>query len=99
MMCKHNQRPPAHGARRKTVLMYSTQMLSAFVCTDSAFESAPNTTRRPDPFAELNPAQRLAVQHGTEAEPDLRPLLVIAGAGSGKTNTLAHRVAKLILHG
>ena len=74
-------------------------MLSASVCTDSAFESAPNTTRRPDPFAELNPAQRLAVQHGTEAEPDLRPLLVIAGAGSGKTNTLAHRVAKLILHG
>jgi DNA helicase-2/ATP-dependent DNA helicase PcrA len=27
------------------------------------------------------------------------PLLVIAGAGSGKTNTLAHRVAHLILHG
>jgi DNA helicase-2/ATP-dependent DNA helicase PcrA len=27
------------------------------------------------------------------------PLLVIAGAGSGKTNTLAHRVAHLIAHG
>ena len=27
------------------------------------------------------------------------PLLVIAGAGSGKTNTLAHRVAHLIVHG
>ena len=27
------------------------------------------------------------------------PLLVIAGAGSGKTNTLAHRVAHLILNG
>jgi hypothetical protein len=27
------------------------------------------------------------------------PLLVIAGAGSGKTNTLAHRVANLIVHG
>ena len=27
------------------------------------------------------------------------PLLVIAGAGSGKTNTLAHRVAPLILAG
>ena len=28
-----------------------------------------------------------------------RQLLVIAGAGSGKTNTLAHRVAHLILNG
>ena len=28
-----------------------------------------------------------------------RPLLVIAGAGSGKTNTLAHRVAHLIVNG
>ncbi len=27
------------------------------------------------------------------------PLLVIAGAGSGKTNTLAHRVAHLIVKG
>ena len=27
------------------------------------------------------------------------PLLVIAGAGSGKTNTLAHRVAHLIVQG
>lgn len=54
---------------------------------------------RPDPFADLNPAQRAAVEHGTQVEPDLRPLLVIAGAGSGKTNTLAHRVARLILDG
>lgn len=46
----------------------------------------------------LNPNQRLAVVHGVgEAEP--KPLLVIAGAGSGKTNTLAHRVAHLIANG
>ena len=42
---------------------------------------------------ELNPAQRRAVTHGAG------PLLVIAGAGSGKTNTLAHRVAHLIVSG
>ncbi|WP_367847423.1 ATP-dependent helicase [Rhodoferax sp. WC2427] len=53
-----------------------------------------------DPFAELNPAQQDAVRHGLgDQASDTRPLLVIAGAGSGKTNTLAHRVANLILHG
>src|SRR2546428_9884574 len=30
---------------------------------------------------------------------DSRPLLVIAGAGSGKTKTLAHRVAHLVVNG
>lgn len=49
----------------------------------------------------LNDAQREAVRFGIgddDADRD-RPLLVIAGAGSGKTNTLAHRVAHLIAHG
>jgi DNA helicase-2/ATP-dependent DNA helicase PcrA len=46
----------------------------------------------------LNPEQRLAVEHGV-GHPDARPLLVIAGAGSGKTDTLAHRVAHLIVNG
>lgn len=54
----------------------------------------------PDPLAELNPQQREAATHGTgETAGDRRPLLVIAGAGSGKTNTLAHRVANLIRQG
>jgi len=57
-------------------------------------------TTASDPFASLNVQQREAVEHGVGADgQDLRPLLVIAGAGSGKTNTLAHRVAKLILDG
>jgi len=52
-----------------------------------------------DPFAVLNAEQRLAVEHGLgEESGDSPPLLIIAGAGSGKTNTLAYRVANLILH-
>jgi len=47
----------------------------------------------------LNPAQRRAVEHGVGPDAVPRPLLVIAGAGSGKTNTLAHRVAHLIVNG
>jgi DNA helicase-2/ATP-dependent DNA helicase PcrA len=41
----------------------------------------------------LNSAQRRAVEHGVRenACAPSAPLLVIAGAGSGKTNTLAHR--------
>ncbi len=45
----------------------------------------------------LNEAQREAVLHGGGTPAG--PLLVIAGAGSGKTNTLAHRVAHLLVHG
>lgn len=49
----------------------------------------------------LNPEQRRAVEHGLsdDASSQAGPLLVIAGAGSGKTNTLAHRVAHLIVSG
>ena len=49
----------------------------------------------------LNDRQREAVEHGIGL-PDGKiggPLLIIAGAGSGKTNTLAHRVAHLIVNG
>jgi DNA helicase II / ATP-dependent DNA helicase PcrA len=57
------------------------------------------TPTRIDPFESLNAEQRLAVGHGLgEQGDDARPLLIIAGAGSGKTNTLAYRVANLILH-
>ena len=39
----------------------------------------------------LNLDQRAAFEHG--ADGDARPLLIIAGAGSGKTDTLAHRAS------
>jgi DNA helicase-2/ATP-dependent DNA helicase PcrA len=45
-------------------------------------------------LARLNPEQRQAVEHDGAS-----PLLIIAGAGTGKTNTLAHRVAHLIVLG
>jgi DNA helicase-2/ATP-dependent DNA helicase PcrA len=41
----------------------------------------------------LYPEQRRAAEH------DVAPLLIIAGAGTGKTKTLAHRVAHLIVQG
>jgi ATP-dependent DNA helicase UvrD/PcrA len=50
-------------------------------------------------LAKLNAEQRLAVEHGGPTYADAGPLLIIAGAGSGKTNTLAQRVAHLILNG
>lgn len=53
-----------------------------------------------DYLQRLNPEQRRAVEHGVgSGQTAGGPLLVIAGAGSGKTNTLAHRVAHLIVNG
>jgi DNA helicase II / ATP-dependent DNA helicase PcrA len=48
----------------------------------------------------LNPQQRKAAEYGIKLGKtnDVGPLLVIAGAGSGKTKTLAHRVAHLIIN-
>jgi DNA helicase-2/ATP-dependent DNA helicase PcrA len=50
-------------------------------------------------LAKLNAEQRRAVEHGCAALDEAPPLLIIAGAGSGKTNTLANRVAHLIVSG
>ena len=49
---------------------------------------------------DLNPAQLSAVEYGIGGDRrSPRALLIAAGAGTGKTQTLVHRVAHLILDG
>ena len=48
---------------------------------------------------DLNESQRTAAECGIGDSRPPAPLLIIAGAGTGKTKTLAHRVAYLILNG
>src|SRR5579872_5099091 len=60
---------------------------------------AATTIRERSITSDLNDAQKSAVEHGLADPAASPPLLVIAGAGAGKTNTLAHRVARLILEG
>ena len=48
---------------------------------------------------DLNESQRAAVEYGVREGRPAPPLLIIAGAGTGKTKTLAHRMAHLVLNG
>jgi DNA helicase-2/ATP-dependent DNA helicase PcrA len=65
-------------------------------------QSGASTVDSPTYLRNLNIDQRAAVEYGV---PDATgshisgPLLIIAGAGTGKTDTLAHRVAHLIARG
>src|SRR6202047_3457787 len=48
---------------------------------------------------DLTESQRAAVEYGTGTGGTPAPLLIIAGEGTGKTMTLAHLVARLVLNG
>jgi DNA helicase-2/ATP-dependent DNA helicase PcrA len=63
--------------------------------SDSRPHAPPSARPAPDYLEALNEDQCRAVEHAPEGS----PLLIIAGAGSGKTNTLAYRVAHLVCCG
>ena len=68
--------------------------------SSSTLTPEPSVAQRDRAFAHLNPQQREAVEHGlAPGAAPAAPLLVIAGAGSGKTLTLASRAAALVLAG
>ncbi|MCC6531722.1 MAG: ATP-dependent helicase [Burkholderiales bacterium] len=73
------------------------------IAADAHVALADGTRSPAAPYlAELNPAQYRAVTFGIDADAGQArsaPLLVIAGAGTGKTKTLTHRVAHLIVNG
>jgi DNA helicase II / ATP-dependent DNA helicase PcrA len=83
----HGQKVPAKATSR------ATRKASAKPAVKARAENAPQVASSKVDTSVLNESQRKAVEHGRS------PLLIIAGAGTGKTLTLAHRTARLIMDG
>jgi DNA helicase-2/ATP-dependent DNA helicase PcrA len=74
----------------------------ASAATTGSPDTAVSAAEAPTHLDRLNAAQRRAVVFGSTGNAtshDSPPLLIIAGAGTGKTTTLAHRVAECVLRG
>jgi DNA helicase II / ATP-dependent DNA helicase PcrA len=89
-------RAQPHSAYHSYSLYFRQKLCSMDSTHDSGVASKIMTISYLD---KLNPQQVRAVEHGGSALAEAGPLLIIAGAGSGKTNTLALRVAHLIVNG
>ncbi|WGS51844.1 ATP-dependent helicase [Paraburkholderia sp. D15] len=78
----------------------ATHAAGASETPDAPHSATDNANPAADWLAKLNAAQREAAEYGADTpNAPSGALLVIAGAGSGKTNTLAHRVANLVVKG